>query len=154
LVNVAGGDSLRELWLDAKLSAMVNVHSASALVFVRRSDGNVCNLQIVYKLHTAKITPSAHYYHIKRAAGPKQLVFTITHKRCWRKWHDVMLRRPDPNQEQIACGVFVLLSALGGRLITMTRRALDIFTTFAWVISCSLGPMNDVDLKLGRKNSR
>lgn len=46
-------------------------------------------------------------------------------------------------------------SPLGGRLITM--RALDIFTTFAWVIFSPRpndARRHHVDLKLGRKNSR
>lgn len=42
-VNVASGNSLREFWLNAKLSAMVNVHGAPALILVRRSDGDICN---------------------------------------------------------------------------------------------------------------
>jgi hypothetical protein len=81
LVNVAGGDSLRELWLDAKLSAMVNVHSASALVFVRRSDGNVCNLQIVYKLHTQQKSHPLHIIIILSARQGQNNWFLRSHSK-------------------------------------------------------------------------
>lgn len=57
------------------------------------------------------------------------------------------------NQEQIVCGAMGF-SPLGSRLIT-TPRALDIFTTFAWVIFALalVAQCCDVDLKLGLKNS-